>query len=298
MEEPKRNPALAFADSPLFGIGIGMLVAVFVSSYSAWWLIGFGWFILSVQSFRSFFLPKGKIVFFASNTLVSILLGLVLIIIWHFTPKPPKPAEPLTKQDIEEIAKNELSTPQNGAPQPDKDKENFHLTTKAELAAAVRAAIDQYKSSETAMNWSNLTIEQLVEQAKSTATEALSKSGEWASRLRGMDDAMKDEIQFQSRPDPDHAGKFISGMDSKDVPAFKKKAQQEQEEFSNEERKSTRNLIARVCGLRAEIITSRLNDRDLKGIPFQIQRKKKDDELCAKIVTSSYGPSDLGVLAV
>ena len=148
------------------------------------------------------------------------------------------------------------------------------------------------------MNWSNLTIEQLVEQAKSTATEALSKSGEWASRLRGMDDAMKDEIQFQSRPDPDHAGKFISGMDSKDVPAFKKKAQQEQEEFSNEERKSTRNLIARVCGLRAEIITSRLNDRDLKGIPFQIQRKKKDDELCAKIVTSSYGPSDLGVLAV
>jgi hypothetical protein len=295
MDEPNRNPVTALLESQWLGIGIGMVLGALGSLHSVRWLIVVGWIIICIDLFRHDLFNKGKVMNFFANIFLSGFLALIFFVGWRLSPKP---AEPLTVKDVREAVKDGLSQNPTVTVSPQSDKETTHLTTKAELAAAVRAAIDQYKSSETATTFSNLTREQLAEQAKSTASEALSKSRYWSNRLTGMDDAMKDGIQFQSRPDPDHPGKFITGMDPKDVPAFKKKAQQEQEEFSNEERKSTRNLILRVCGLRAEIITNRLSDRDLKGIPFQNQQKKKDDELCAKSGTSNYGASDLGILAV
>jgi hypothetical protein len=148
--EPKRNPVVAFADSPWFGIGVGVLVAAFGPVSSAKWLIGFGWLIITIQMFRNFFLTRGRISFLAFNSSASLVLALVLIIVWHFAPKSP---EPLTPRDVQEAVRNELSkTPQyKSAVAPPSIKENGYLTTKAELAAAIRAGIEQfYKSTETA----------------------------------------------------------------------------------------------------------------------------------------------------
>jgi hypothetical protein len=147
MDEPKRNAVVAFLDSQWLGIGVGVVAGAFGSLLSAKWLIVFGWSLICVDMLRYNFFNKGKFVKLFVNVGICCFLGLVFFLLWRFIPKPP---EPLTRKDVQEAVTTALSTPVNSTQKAQPDKENIHLTTKAELVAAVRAAIEQYKSKEAA----------------------------------------------------------------------------------------------------------------------------------------------------
>ncbi len=279
MAESETNPWLEFVDAPWLGIGVGMVIGSFGSLFSVKWLIFVGWFIICLELSRHDFFKKGKIVRGLVTLGTSCVIGFTFYVIWHVVPKP---LEPLTKKDVQEVVQQALeSTPRSAtttAPQP--DSEDSHVNTKAELADAVRKAIAEYKPS-VAEGIANLTNEQLSDEAASTVTEAWYWYSGWDGTIRAIDRGTLDGIQFAHPP-----------MDEKAIAAWKKPREQRKKEYTIAERKKTRNTMKRLCRLRNEIMTTRLEQ-----VPPPLQDDKTINNLCARIATVDYGPDDMRLAA-
>lgn len=108
MDENKRSPFVEFWDSPWFGIGLGMVIGAYGSLLSVKWLIGVGWLLIAIQMFRHDFFQRGVWLRIVLNGIACVVLALILIVLWRFTPKPK---EPPTADDIATAVQKKLDEP-------------------------------------------------------------------------------------------------------------------------------------------------------------------------------------------
>jgi hypothetical protein len=110
-------------EGALFGVGIGMIMAVFGGALSPLWMLGLGCAVIVLGIFRAFKHVITKIV-------LAVLTPVLIFGTWHFLPKPEPP---VTKKDLAESL-NSLSA----NPGKDSRQDADTVLTKADLDSMLR----------------------------------------------------------------------------------------------------------------------------------------------------------------
>jgi hypothetical protein len=287
MEETKRSPLVEFWDSPWFGIGFGVVIGAFGSLLSVKWLIAFGWVVISIQIFRHDFVRKGTMIRLTTNLVASCVLGLIFFGVWHFLPKPPEPLtksdipKPLSKQETQEAVMQALPPGLRNFPTP-AVQTNSGNPTKADLTQMVKAAIAAANPN----GLSNLTVDRLNDEVKSTVKDANHSANIWGSKLNHIDEVTVDRIQFYK--DNPSAPLGSDSMPPQLAAEERRKGEQRKEGVSNEEREKTRNTAVQLCDFRTEIMT-RLDSSEVGDLGQDKQVK----DLCSQIKTVKYQLQDM-----
>lgn len=276
MDEAKSNPWVDFWDSPWFGIGIGVEIGVFGSMLSAKWLVAIGWVIICIQLLRHDFFKGGSEVKWLANTALSFVLGFLLILIWHFLPKP---LEPVSKRDMKkDITDAVTAAYQQNAPQSAAPVNPGDLTTKAEITQWVRAAIAVASHN----TLSNLTNERLNDLAKQTIHGLGLERSEWSNRNYTIAMTTHDESRY--------------GVAPKHVPLnltneqYEAEVQRRQDRFAAEMRSKLGQIVLRSCDLMNEMLS---DDRLETWEKISLPTEPETHALCVKLKTGKYTFSDL-----
>ncbi len=137
----------------------------------------------------------------------------------------------------------------------------------------------------------NLTLEALNTETLSTIREIRHSSTVWDQRIIRIRAAVADGIRFYGRDPVTH---YPVAMDLDKAKAEREKGEQQIAAIGVDARKNTRSSMVRLCALRTEITTHRLQSWEY-GNPYQDGHVR---ELCSKIKSIDYGSDDMSVLAI
>jgi hypothetical protein len=270
-EKTSVNAFWKFGDSPFTWGGIGVLVGSAIAS-PTWFRFAFisGGISIAIGLWRAGFGTISKVFLF-------FFLAGGWILLWRVIPKP---VEPLTKKDAQEIFSRAQDADHSQHGEPAESVKNLERPiTKAEFLNMLH----QYQSS--AGTFANITKERLNEITKSAVSGLAELGDTWQADDADTDRGVSELIRFAKFPDGHGDSRPMN-----EVEIAKVRRDASQRKATNHAKLIIvgKDLIAKSCDLRIEIVHNRLTWNS-----YYRQTDSKQDALFTRLKTSNYDRKDV-----
>jgi len=276
MDKSKRSYWVASIDDPWFGIGVGVIIGALGSRLSVKWLVILGWAIASISVYRHDPFNKGRLVRLLGNTVLALILGGGLIVIWRFLPPPPP--DPLTKDEAQAMFAAHSVSVQPLQPVP----KGGEPITRDEFARQLQ----QYKTSVAQGYLANLTNERVNEILKSDLLELRNNISQWGVGERSI--LVSYGERYSRMPLNNGTPGFRDMTPAERVP-LEKQEKEERARLRTDMIGKTKDSLIHLCDLSAEILSNRrLHSWEVPKLLSQF----KPEELCPKFKNGDYRNTD------